>query len=295
MLKKTHSIVCSLLLSIALLSCHDENSDLLTEEIQEIESQYSRHSGPKLETKAPAWSIDEMEAQMEQEINAAMAQRTAGRTMTHDYDMGLILPPGTVCPGEIITFYFDNENNAPNSSGTRYSWSGTGAWPWEITQSDPVLARIGDLTMKFCRVSGADYNNSIYRYPKAHAVLKLGALNIPGSTPVLRYFDNEDDSKLSTATGNIYPNGLDSSNKNIALFFHNFPAKTNSIYIRHNTGLGVFAERDDANGYQFTYFIDNEDTKNANYWKINGTKLQSYNSPYMSGGLNSAFSLLILK
>lgn len=282
-----------------MLSCSDEGRDQsITEEFDKIETSYVDASsvrqlpGPKKETAAPEWYVAKVAQSMDAEIEKAMYQTSLGRSSGNiartmaDYDIGYIISPGTSCPGERIQFYFNNEDNINPAEVQPIALSGDTDFPITVQWGPGVD---GDWWWEFCRVNGSGYQWN--RYKPAHAVLKLGALTIPGAEEVVRYFDNQDNAQ-SYAYGNIYPNGLDRNNYNIALFFHNFSdSDTGSDFQPSN--MGVLAAPNEAAGSAFHYFMDNEDNRNANWWRINnGGRIAELNYPYMGGGLNTSFYLL---
>ncbi len=285
-------------------SCTDDSDLTLTEEIEKIETSYVLgqeepiQSGPKIETRAPDWYIKELfERDMKDEISEYRKQRPNGRTsaISTDYDIGLIVSNTGVCPGEKIVIHMDCDNGGglwpPYEPATNVTpRTSNPASPWAIVADG---ATKGDITMTFCRVDGREYYQT--RYGNQHAVLRLGALShliAAGSTSIVRYFDNEDKANKNFHVGNI---GINKQDKNTTLYFVHFGSTISFPGLQYKN-MGVFGRVTNlsvADGWY--YYIDDEDTNNANYWVVNNFPRGSYTNDYFSGGENTGMEIAVFK
>lgn len=267
------------ILAIGLSSC-DRDDESLTEQLNKVETNYSQvgktpsSNVVKKETLAPDWYLKKVEA----EFNELMIKRNSGRVAAvGDYDIGYVVNNNGTCFGEKISFYMDCEDSAPETDATAYgSFSD---FPWTIYNPSNTAnsAMWGDILMTFCRADGLTQGLS-GTYTQEFAVLKLGPLNLPGSTTIKRRFDNEDSGNQNWTSGSIAPNY---ENGNTALYFSAFSAGGSKTPPRK-----VFAASP-TDLHRFKYFIDDEDSNNANYWTINGSQRSSFRNTYFDGGANT--------
>lgn len=302
---KTKILFLAMLVLCIVSGCTENADPSPTEQISKVETSYVQGQQEKtptgeetIETSAPDWYIEELyQREMKREISARMAQRSNGRTSAvTDYDIGLIVANNGNCPGEKILIYMDCDDfggmwppyNPQTKATPRTSNSES---PWAIDTK-------GNITMTFCRVNGPEYYER--RYGNQHAVLRLGALlSAPrfGGTTITRYFDNEDNSNENYTIGNI---GVNNQGRNTTLYFWTLPPEPffpNSGPGLGYKGMGVFGKvnnLDVADGWH--YYIDDEDSQNANYWVVGPTKrVSSFSNDYFSGGKNTSMEIVIFK
>lgn len=279
-----------------LVGCDEPAEQDITSEIVKIETMYgeagkrtTQQQQPEVKSSAPKWYIDKLfREEMDRLAKTEFKSRLNGRVnAVGDYDIGLVSHNGLDCPGERIMFYMDCDNeylgDPPATSVLPYDEDLD--HPWKIIGGGD---RQGDIYLTFCRVDGLAYASSPYN--KAHAVLKLGPLTVPGALyEITRHFDNEDNENHNYYSGTIAPNF---SSANTDLYFTGFPL----IFAPQGalpSGLGVLATPDQTVGDCWRYFIDDEDGSNANYWIINGLPSSYWNGYYMEGGVNTGMYVLM--
>ncbi len=288
---KLKSYLVLLSVTFYFASCSDEEENITTR-LQKIENAYEEGfikiegsaQGPKIETKAPKWMIDLAEKQSDLEAQNALRDR-AKTTAVGDYDYATVTnESGTAgCGLPVITIAMDCEDNDGNTSGTA-------GGPWAITPNK-------NIRMFFCRVTGTTLNAPVAIY--RHAVLKLGTLNPLGATPkkLLRYFDNEDDGGSNNSwTGEM---GINTQGNNTTLTFLIYAASPGGYdpipADPRGSRFFILSNESPAGKPKYTYYTDDEDDSNQNYWRINGgPSLTGDDSgeSLLSGNSNTTFKIL---
>lgn len=104
---------------------------------------------------------------------------TTQQALVRPYDVGVIMPAGSVCPDEHVML--TNENERESNDSYMSGWVGA------TTQSG------GKTMYHFCRVDGQQFSRARSTLASSnYAVLKLGTTCPSGSVEFERYFDNED-------------------------------------------------------------------------------------------------------
>lgn len=286
---KTRYLLLSMFAAFGLTQCTDEGmTSNLTRDLAKIETSYSAGavkiegptSKPKIETAASDYDMDEVARKVDEEIQKAMTSRTSSRTSSiTDYDIGIPTDANTPCSnGEKIMISMDCEDNG---GLTEVFPIGIAGAPWTVNSNQ-------NIKMYFCRVDGFSYG-SYYGFNRRHAVLKLGALNPSGSTKqLLRYFDNEDYNNTNSHTGDISPN---SQGRNTALTFHIFPAVSGGMSPFFMSSY-VITDEGYPNTTYYKYYIDDEDSNNEDYWKINGgSRTSSSGETFIYGDHNTTIKI----
>lgn len=290
---KLKNYLALLIAAFYFASCTDEPENI-TSRVQKIENAYDQvetiTDGPKIETKAPRWMIDLAEKQSELDAQNALRDRFR-TTAVGDYDYATITNASGSAgcgAGEIITVYMDCEDSGADTQGPQNL-------PWEITGNK-------NIRMFFCRHTGTTLNAPVAIYK--HAVLKLGPLNPLGTAPskkLLRYFDNED----SGTSNNDWDGemGINTQGNNTTLTFLIYAADPvngyDPFYIPswdpRPLQFFILSNETVAGTFKYTFYTDDEDDNNQNYWKINGgSHLDGDDSgeSLLSGNNNTTFKFV---
>ncbi len=287
-------------MAVGILSCTEEN--IVSSEINQIESEFSKAT----ETKASPYEILAFVQEMDRAIQEQLNHRNgiARTEAISDYDIGLPASATSSCLFSGVTITMDCENSGAATNVSVIQGSSGGSFPWTVTSAK-------DITMRFCRFDSRLYLESLstpsstgLRYGGRHAVLKLGALGAveTGVKQLTRYFDNQDNG-TNSIVGDIFPNVV---NSNTTLLFQVIPAKADpasGIYFTGYYPYVIATASEFPNNpipyvkptplATFRYYIDDEDNNNKNNWRINnGSATSSSGETFMSGGSNTDIRIL---
>lgn len=316
---KLATVSLGLMLFLFVTSCQEDSIPPIQEDhsattaIEKIETSYVEGSEKvegytakkKVEYKMSEKGIRDVQEKVRVLATQLEERHQLARTIFGGYDVGVV-PNTNSCPSwsEKISIFMDNEDSNPATSVSNFaygSWYDTSTGTYKSVpfwKGTFTIDSNKNTLFVFCRVDGRDFGHIDANNPNyvnaGYGVLKLGAYNVNGNYTIVRHFDNEDNDNRNSYSGDIYPN---ISDRNTTLYFNYYEARTGYSYTFPYLGFeyGVLGKIRSPLGGS-TWYIDDEDSSNANWMTINyndgtGDKSSVSNGLFYTDGSNTKFSL----